>query len=110
MAKTVKINSGFICLNCGEHNPPAAKTCRNHCRRCLYSRHVDDAVPGDRASACRGLMSPAGLDQDGKKGFIILHKCLECGRENRNLTASDDNFDAIIQLSTGQNFHPRRQK
>ncbi len=106
MAKTVKINEQFICLNCGEKNPPADKTCRNHCRRCLHSRHVDELIPGDRASSCEGIMAPIGLDQNPKKGFIILHKCLECGHENRNLAANDDNFDAIIQLSTGKNLGP----
>jgi RNHCP domain len=49
-------------------------------------------------------MEPVGLDQSGKKGFIILHKCLQCGYENRNLTADDDNIDAITKLSQRQNL------
>jgi DNA-directed RNA polymerase subunit RPC12/RpoP len=104
MPRPVRINQAFVCLKCGHPNPPAEHTCRNHCQQCLHSRHVDLAVPGDRASLCQGLLEPVGLDQNGKKGFIILHKCLKCGHENRNFTAPDDNFDALIQLSRRQNL------
>ncbi len=39
---------------------------RNHCPLCLYSRHVDDRRPGDRAGACRSLMAPvARFDRPG---------------------------------------------
>lgn len=47
-------------------------------------------------------MQPISLDQDGKKGYIIIHKCTVCGVENRNKTAPDDNFDAIINLSVNK--------
>ncbi len=104
MARTKKINTSFVCLNCGHQNSPAPQTCRNHCQLCLFSRHVDLQIPGDRASDCLGLLEPVGLDQSGKKGFIILHKCLKCGHESRNLTSPDDNFDAIIKLSQRQNL------
>lgn len=102
--KPVSINEGFICQNCGAANPPATQTCRNHCRNCLFSLHVDEKVPGDRASTCHGRMEPVGLDQNSKKGFIILHKCLKCAYENRNFKAEDDNFDAIIKLSQKHNL------
>lgn len=104
MARIRKINQAFQCSHCGHFNPPAAGTCRNHCQKCLYSRHVDLKLPGDRASVCQGLMEPVGLEQNGKKGFIILHKCLKCGQQNSNLIATDDNFDAVIKLSQRQNL------
>ncbi len=104
MTKTKKINQSFNCLHCGQSNPPALRTCRNHCRECLYSLHVDLEIPGDRASLCHGLLEPVGLEQNSKKGFIILHKCLKCGYKNRNLTADDDNSDALIKLSQQQNL------
>lgn len=104
MTQPIHINTSFICKNCGHPNPPANKTCRNHCQKCLFSEHVDLEIPGDRASDCHGLMEPVGLDQSGKKGFIILHKCLQCGKECRNLTADDDNIDALTKLSQRQNL------
>ncbi|MFA4891206.1 MAG: RNHCP domain-containing protein [Candidatus Gracilibacteria bacterium] len=95
----ISVNEGFKCLNCGEKNPPADKTCRNHCRKCLWSLHVDKTLPGDRESDCLGLMEPISLDQNGRKGFIIFHKCQKCGKMIPNKVASDDNQEEIIKLS-----------
>ncbi len=83
----------FVCEHCGTAVTPLTRgTCRNHCPRCLWSRHVDDAGPGDRASMCRGLMEPVALDHDGKKGWVILHRCTGCGKEGRNKAAPDDDI------------------
>ncbi|HIQ57626.1 TPA: RNHCP domain-containing protein, partial [Candidatus Gracilibacteria bacterium] len=40
------INEEFTCEWCGEINPPSKGTCRNHCRKCLCSKHVDEKFPG----------------------------------------------------------------
>jgi len=103
-SKTVKINQEFICKKCGHSVPPADKTCRNHCPHCLYSLHVDAEVPGDRASDCNSLMEPVGIDQKSKKGFIILHKCLKCGKTIPNKVADDDETDSIIKIIQKQNL------
>jgi len=66
-------NEGFVCLHCGFENVPQQGSCRNHCVRCLYSRHVDELAPGDRASECKGLMEPIGLDIP-KKGEQPINK------------------------------------
>jgi len=95
----ISLNDGFICENCGKKNEPQQGSCRNHCVFCLYSKHVDDKIPGDRASKCKGLMQPIEVDHDGKKGYVIIHKCMQCGKVIRNRVALDDDFDAIIQLS-----------
>lgn len=92
-------NESFSCQNCGHDNPPLPGSCRNHCQECLYSLHVDDSVPGDRASDCGALMKPIELDYSGKKGHIIVHKCTKCEKEMRNKVAEDDSQDAIIALS-----------
>ncbi|HEC21054.1 MAG TPA: RNHCP domain-containing protein [Candidatus Peregrinibacteria bacterium] len=94
-----QINQGFTCKNCGQENPPAPKSCRNHCIHCLYSLHVDEETPGDRLSDCKGLMKPISLDQSGKKGYIITHQCEACGKIIRNKVAPDDSQKALIQLS-----------
>ena len=82
----------FTCEQCGFAVPPLRHgTCRSHCPRCLWSKHVDHD-PGDRACDCHGLMEPIGLDQDGKKGFVLLHRCTRCGIERRNRAAPDDDL------------------
>lgn len=98
----ISINEGFKCLNCGELNSKAPKTCRNHCKKCLFSLHVDSKVPGDRLSLCHGLMIPFTIDKSGKKGFVIFHKCVKCGKIAKNRAADDDSIDAIIKVSASQ--------
>lgn len=93
------INEKFVCKKCGEKNPPVKGSCRNHCKKCLYSMHRDEIAPGDRLSECRGLMEPVSSYQSGKKGWMIMHKCLDCKKEIANRMADDDNFDIVIRLS-----------
>ena len=103
MKKFIVINEGFTCKNCGKQNSPQRGSCRNHCTDCLYSLHVDEKSPGDRQSSCRALMKPIKITQNSKKGWIIIHKCLKCGKEITNKTAPDDNFDKIIELTQKTN-------
>lgn len=100
----IVINESFTCTNCGEENPPAEGSCRNHCRQCLYSMHVDKSSPGDRQSECKNLMKPIGVEHKGKKGWMIYHKCLKCGKIISNKAANDDNFDKIVDLSQNIDF------
>ena len=102
----MQINESFTCLNCGKSSPKAQKTCRNHCRECLYSLHVDQNVPGDRQSNCHGLMKPLLITRDGKKGLQIIHHCLKCAKEIANKTAEDDNLDLITKIMQEQNIIP----
>lgn len=95
----IKINESFSCLNCGKPNNEADKTCRNHCKYCLWSLHVDALIPGDREETCHGKMYPLKVEPDSKKGYMITHKCEKCGKTTRNKAASDDNFDLMISLS-----------
>jgi hypothetical protein len=78
---------------------------RNHCPACLYSTHVDHA-PGDRASTCRGLMPPVGLDHRPGQGLVLIHRCDRCGhlRPNRiaEATAQPDDIDALVRVATGR--------
>ena len=92
----LKHNEAFMCLHCGTANSPAAKSERNHCRACLFSRHVDGETPGDRKSGCHALMEPVSLDQRSKKGFMVLHRCVKCGKEMWNRAAEDDE---LVELS-----------
>lgn len=44
-------------------------------------------------------MKPIGVTQSGKKGWILLHKCLKCGKIARNKMAEDDNMELAAELS-----------
>jgi len=71
---------------------------RNHCPRCLTSRHVDDRRPGDRASPCRALMAPVGTAFKPKGEQVVLHRCNGCGVERRCRVAADDDPVALLRL------------
>lgn len=99
MKKFTVINEEFICQNCGKKVNKLKGSCRNHCNYCLYSLHLDKEFPGDRQSNCKGLMEAVKLDQNSKKGWIILHKCKKCKKTIKNKAAEDDDLDQLIQLS-----------
>jgi len=85
----------FVCEKCGAKVKGNGFT--NHCPKCLYSKHVD-IFPGDRAEICGSLMVPTKTGESGGEWFII-HKCERCGKEQKNKTSPDDNFDEIIKIS-----------
>lgn len=91
-------NEAFECQNCHQSITPHPEgSARNHCPHCLYSLHVDDAFPGDRASSCHGLMAPIGIDYRKNKGDMIVHKCQICDKKNLNKVAPDDDFISFVR-------------
>lgn len=97
----------FKCENCGKLVKVQAVGTkhRNHCLFCLWSKHLDDKVPGDRASTCLGLLKPIGLtfkkEADSKGELMIVHQCVKCGAVEKNRIAGDD--DEKILLSVFEN-------
>jgi len=96
-------NHGFVCVHCGQDVPPAEQTARNHCPHCLWSLHVDDKKPGDRASECGGPMEPAAIFQKTGGQWVVVHRCQKCEKEMPNRLAPDDNFQSVIDLSVLSN-------
>ncbi len=89
----------FDCEHCAVHVKPLIDgSYRNHCPKCLWSKHVDRDGPGDRKSECEGLMKPVGIDFRRNKGWMIVHRCEECGKEIRNSTACDDDISVLSLL------------
>ena len=71
---------------------------RNHCNLCLWSKHVDESLPGDRKALCGGAMRPIGLTMKSKDGELMLvHVCEACQKISKNRIAADDNDFEIIQ-------------
>lgn len=92
-------NESFVCLTCQAINNVSGGIIRNHCYNCLNSLHVDEEVPGDRASDCHGIMPAIKAYQQKGKGWMILHRCQLCQKEIPNKLASDDNWDQVIKLT-----------
>lgn len=90
----------FRCGNCGEHviGEGAGVEHRNHCPRCLFSRHLD-RTPGDRASCCNGLMEPVAVWVRKGGEWAIIHRCRECGEMSSNCIAADDNEMLLLSLA-----------
>ena len=99
--KFTKIDEPFICENCQKEIPTLGYTCRDHCKDCLCSKHVD-INPGDREETCHGLLEPIRVELDSKKGYVIIYRCKKCGAIRKNKAAEDDNMDLIIELTTKQ--------
>lgn len=91
------IDENFICENCDYTVEKLNYTARDHCPRCLYSKHVD-IMPGDRSNSCLGLLEPVGIEKF-KDTYKIIYKCQKCGESHKNIIAKDDNMDLIIKLS-----------
>ncbi|MFH0851595.1 MAG: RNHCP domain-containing protein [Candidatus Peregrinibacteria bacterium] len=89
----------FVCNHCGVRVEPLVNgSCRNHCPQCLWSKHVDEQGPGDRVSLCEGPMEPIGSEHRGAKGWMIVHRCLKCGKQITNILAPDDDLSVFSTL------------
>jgi len=96
-------NEAFTCSHCQTEVAPLKTGCRNHCPVCLYSMHLDNN-PGDRQAECQGTMKPIAVEANSKKGWMIVHECLSCGKTQRNKATLDDPFqpdsiDAIADVA-----------
>ena len=94
------IDEEFICENCNKEVPKLNYTARDHCPFCLCSKHVD-INPGDRMNNCHGLLKPIGIEKF-KDTYKIIYKCEKCNALHKNIIASDDNMDLIIELSVAK--------
>lgn len=104
-------NSEFDCENCQKivsTNKFIGTRHRNHCPFCLWSKHVDLKISGDRKSSCEGPMQPWGLTfkheghdryEKRRQGeLMIIHLCIRCQKISINRIASDDNPEQILRL------------
>jgi hypothetical protein len=94
-------DQAFKCGHCKQFigAPIAGGRHRNHCPNCLYSRHVDDTMPGDRKSDCHALMTPTAILTRRNGEQVIIHRCLGCGKEDPNRIAADDNPLLLMRLA-----------
>lgn len=91
----IKKKENFICKVCGTKVKGTGYT--NHCPNCLFSLHVDEEIPGDRASTCNGLMEPIKAEIESGE-YILTHKCQKCKKVIKNKISEEDNFEEILKL------------
>lgn len=109
----------FICENCHKNvsvGDYIGTAHRNHCPFCLWSKHVDEKVSGDRRSLCKSLMEPVGLifKQEGIDKFtnqprqgeiMVVHQCVKCNKVSFNRIAADDDEQQILNLLANKNSY-----
>ncbi|MCA9569947.1 MAG: RNHCP domain-containing protein [Myxococcales bacterium] len=98
----VALDEAFTCVSCGREVPRHGRSARDHCPWCLVGLHVDDRVPGDRASTCRARLDPVAVEQkDGR--WILVYRCSGCGATRRNQVLMDgdppDRWAAVVALT-----------
>ena len=98
MKKFNMIDEIFICDNCGLKVDKLKYSARDHCNKCLYSKHVD-LNPGDRQNDCHGLLVPIDVEKF-KDTYKIIYECNKCHQKHKNIIAIDDDFDEILSLMT----------
>jgi hypothetical protein len=97
-------SKGFICGSCNHIIGKASQKTsgtnhRDHCPLCLSSFHVDDKIPGDRASKCKAVMTPIGMTfKSINKEPMVVYECSGCGKIHKNRCAADDNDFTIAQV------------
>ena len=91
-----KVIENFICENCGYQM--VGDGCTDHCEKCLWGKHVDEAVPGDRASGCQGLMEPIRTSYRNDS-FRIYYKCTNCNHDFWVREGENDDRELLIKLS-----------
>ena len=102
---------GFVCINCRAHVGAASfgTKNRNHCPRCLWSRHVDDSI-GDRRSACRAPMEPIAVavrtGASHSAEWCLVHRCTMCAQLRLNRIAGDDAERSLLALALRPVAHP----
>ena len=89
----------FTCDNCGKSVIGDGYT--DHCPDCLHGKHVDEEIPGDRASPCKGLMRPTGIMKRGSK-IQIEYRCEKCGKIFSCKVSKADSTDKIISVGSRQ--------
>lgn len=100
MSHKSRADSSFTCTRCRHHVPASSYGVkhRNHCPRCLWSRHLDDE-PGDRRVSCAQPMEPIAIEVRRDGEWAIVHRCTGCGIIKTNRIAGDDHELALLALA-----------
>lgn len=96
----VRRTENFVCGNCGEEVIGDGYT--DHCPKCLWGKHVDFEIPGDRVSDCKGLMKPIKTElRITNYEFQIYFKCTKCRHTFRVREGKGDDREKLMELING---------
>jgi DNA-directed RNA polymerase subunit RPC12/RpoP len=95
MKNFIRKIENFKCEHCGAEMRGDGYT--DHCSECLWGKHVDSEIPGDRASECRALMEPIRVLYE-KGEYRIVYKCTGCSHKFEVKAANGDNREKLIEL------------
>ncbi len=84
----------FVCEQCGFEVEGDGYT--DHCPKCLWGKHVDMDIPGDRSSDCKGAMEPVRVLYE-KGDYKIDYKCVKCGYEFRVRSDRTDDREELLK-------------
>lgn len=90
-----KVKENFVCGNCGFEVTGDGYT--DHCPKCLWGKHVDEEIPGDRASECKSLMKPVETIYLGGI-FKIHYRCSKCRHEFWVREGEGDDRNLLMEL------------
>jgi hypothetical protein len=95
MKNFIRKKEDFVCEHCGERVKGNGYT--DHCPKCLWGKHVDKTVPGDRGSDCQGLMEPTRVFYE-KGRYKIAYKCIECNHEFGVKAGIGDSRELLVDM------------
>jgi hypothetical protein len=95
MKNFIRKKEDFGCENCGFK--AAGNGYTDHCPKCLWGKHVDEEIPGDRKSECRGLMEPIRVLYE-KGDYKIVYKCRRCNHEFKVRCDKNDDRERLLEL------------
>lgn len=90
-----RVKENFVCENCGFKVEGDGYT--DHCPKCLWGKHVDESIPGDRNSNCGQLMEPVRTKYV-KGEFKIDYQCNGCGHQFTVRTDKNDDRETLVNL------------
>jgi len=92
----IRKEEDFVCERCGEKVMGDGYT--DHCPKCLFGKHVDKEIPGDRESKCGGVMEPIKAIYEKEK-FKIMYRCIQCGHEFWVKEGVGDDREKLVELA-----------
>ena len=95
MRNFIRKKEDFVCEKCGLKVAGDGYT--DHCPNCFWGKHVDEKIPGDRKSECKGLMRPMRAIY-GKGRFKIFYECEDCDHEFRVREGKTDDRNKLLKL------------
>lgn len=97
-------STSFKCSHCGLGASSAisaevGSNHRDHCPRCLWSKHVAKEKLGDRESNCRAGMRPIGITLHRSTGEpLIVLRCSGCDVLRTSRCLLDDDVFSIMRV------------